>query len=106
MKFAPCTILLAVKFHVVPKVNHPVDVSWMDAAILSNNKVSKHNLGLFKHAQSMSKQPAGSAYIGSFVSYLLYLPDPLPRGLGIDLEGSSTFLPFILSMHLYRLGLF
>ena len=57
------------------------DVSWMDTMFLSNNKVSKCKSELFEHAQSMSKQPAGSAYVGNFINYLLYLPDTFPRGL-------------------------
>ena len=73
---------------------------------LSNNEVSEHKLGPFEHAQSMSKWPERWAYIGNFINYLSYLPDPFPRGRGIDLEGSSTFLPLILSMHINRLGLF
>ena len=79
---------------------------WMDERFRSNNKVSKHKLELFEHAQSMSKWPAGLVYIGSFINYLLYLPDPFPRGLSIDLEGSSIFLPFALLMHIDGLGLF
>ena len=78
----------------------------MDTTFLSNNKVSKCKSGPSEHAQSMSKRPTRLAYVGSFIYYLLYLPDPFPRGLGIDLQGSSTFLPFILSMHIDRLGLF
>ena len=54
----------------------------------------------------MSKRPEGLAYVGTFTSYLLYLPVPFPRDLGIDLEGSSTFLLSMLSIHINRLGLF
>ena len=68
--------------------------------------MSKCKLRPFEHAKSMSKQPAGLVYIGVFVSYLSYPLDPFPRGLGIDLEGSSTFLPLILLMHIDRLDLF
>ena len=81
-------------------------MSWMDAMFFNNSKISKYKLGLFEQAQSMSKRPPRLAYIGSFINYLLYLPDPFPRGLGIDLEGSSMFLPLALSMHINRLGLF
>ena len=66
-------------------------MGWMDPKFLSNNKGSECKLGLFEYAQSMSKWPTGLAYIGNFINYLLYLPDPFPRGLWIDLEGSSTF---------------
>ena len=68
--------------------------------------MSKCKSGPFEHAQSMSKWPAGSAYVGNFINYLLYLPDPFLRGLCIDLEGSSTFLLLMLLMHIDRLGLF
>ena len=83
-----------------------INVSWMDATFFSNNKISKCKSGLFEHAQSMSKRPTRLEYIGDFIVYLLYLPDPFSRGLGIDLEGNSTFLPLTLSMHIKRLGLF
>ena len=86
--------------------NYILDVSWMDATFLSNDKMSEHKPWLFEHAQSVSKWPAGSAYIGNFINYLLYHPAPFPRDLWIDLEGSSTFLPLMLSMHINRLGLF
>ena len=78
----------------------------MDTTFFSNNKVSEYKLEPFEHAQSMSKWPTGLAYVGSFINYLLYLPDPFPRGLYIDLEGSSTFLPLMLSMFIERLGFF
>ena len=78
----------------------------MYTAFLSNNKVSKCKSGPFEHAQSMSKWPTGLAYAGSFINYLLYLPDPFPRGLCIDLEGGSTFPPLKLLMYIDRLGLF
>ena len=54
----------------------------------------------------MSKCPTGLAYVGYFINYNFYLPVPSPRGLRIDLEGGSTFLPLMLSMHINRLGLF
>ena len=68
------------------------EVRWMDVIFLSNNKVSEHKSGLFGHAQSLSKWPAGSAYAGNFINYLLYILDPFPKGLFIDPEGSSIFL--------------
>ena len=77
----------------------------MDAMFLSNNKVSKCKSGPFEHAQSMSKWPKRLVYIGYSINYLLYLPAPFPRGLGIDLERSSRFLPLMLLMHIDRLGL-
>ena len=54
----------------------------------------------------MFKRPTGSAYIGSIINYLIYGPAPFPRGLEVELEGSSTFLTLILSLHIDRLGLF
>ena len=80
------------------------DVRWMDATLLSNNKVSENQSGPFEHAQSMSKRPAGLAHIGNLINYLLYLPYTFPRGLVIDLEGSNTFLPLMLLIHIDRLG--
>ena len=68
--------------------------------------MSECKLGPFEHAQSMSKWPAGLGYIGNIINYLLNLPAPFPRGLYKDLEGSRTFLPLMLSMHIDRLGLF
>ena len=82
------------------------DVSWMDEMLITIVKVSECKLGTFEHTQSMSKWPAGLAYIGSFINYLLYLPDPFLKGLGIDLEGSSTFLPLMLLMDINILVLF
>ena len=58
------------------------------------------------YALTMFKWPAGLAYIGNFINYLLYLPATFPRGLWIDLEGGSTFLPLMILMHINRLGLF
>ena len=54
----------------------------------------------------MSKRPAGLVYIGNSINYLSYLPYPFPRGLRIDQKGIKTFLSFLLSMHIDRLGLF
>ena len=62
--------------------------------------------GLVEYAQSISKWPTGLAYVGSFINSFLYLLAPFPRGLGINLEGSSIFLPLMLLMHIDRLGLF
>ena len=67
---------------------------------------SKCKLGPFEHAQSMSKRPAGLVYIGNIFNYLWHLPDPFPRGLWKDIEGSNTFLPLMLPMLINRLGLF
>ena len=50
-------------------------------SLLAIVKVSEHKLGLFEHAQSMSKQPAGLVYIGNIINYLFFLPAPFPRGL-------------------------
>ena len=79
---------------------------WMDAIFLSNNKVSEHKSGPFEDAQSMSKWPTGLVYTVNFINYLSYLPVSFPRDLCIDLEGSSTFLPLMLLMHINILGLF
>ena len=68
--------------------------------------MTKCKLGPLEHAQSISKCPARSIYIGSFITYLLYLPVPFPRDLFIDLEGSNTLLPLTISMHIYRLSFF
>ena len=78
----------------------------MDTIFLNNNKVSKCKLGPFEHAQSMSKQPAGLVYVGSLPISFLTFPVPFPRGLFIDLKGSSIFLPLMLLININRLGLF
>ena len=54
----------------------------------------------------MSKWSAGLVYIGNFFYYLLYPSDPFPRGLEIDLEEKSIFLPLTLLTYIDRLGLF
>ena len=56
--------------------------------------------------KACKKWPVGLAYIGNIINYLWHLPDPFPRGLWKELEGSSTFLPLMLLMHINRLGLF
>ena len=53
----------------------------------------------------MSKWPAGSVYIGNIINNFLYFPAKFPRGLEVDLEGSSKLLTLILSMYIDRLGL-
>ena len=68
----------------------------MDATLLKIVKVSKYILGQFGYAQSLSKRSVGLVYTGNIINYLSYLPDPSPRGLKVDLEGSSTFLPLML----------
>ena len=80
-----------------------IDVSGMDAILLTIVKYP--NARPFEHAQSMSKWPTGLANIGSFINNLLYLPDCFPRGLQIDLEWISTFIPLTLLIHIYTLGL-
>ena len=52
----------------------------------------------------MSKQPAGSVYMGNVIKYLTYLLALFPRGLEVDLKGSNTFPKLILSMLMDRLG--
>ena len=77
----------------------------MDPILLIAVKIPKCKLGPYEHAQSMSKWPKEVVYIGNINNYLLYLPDPFPRNLEVDLEGSSTFLPLMLPMDIDRLGL-
>ena len=84
-------------FNSAPKTSN---VSWMDIKLLTIGKVSKHKLGPFKHAQSLSKQPAGLVYVVNFINYLPYLPAPLPRGLEVDLEGSCTFPTLMLLIYI------
>ena len=60
-------------------------------------KVTKHKSGPFEDVESMSKWPAGSVYIGKMIYYLIYLLDPFPRGLEVDIEGSSIFLTHTLN---------
>ena len=69
-------------------------------------KVTKHKLRLFEYAVNMSKWPGRSGYIGNIIYYLTHLPDAFPRGLEVDLEGSSTFLIVTIPMNIDRLGLF
>ena len=45
----------------------------MDVALFTTVKVSKHQLGLFEHAQSKSKWPTVSEYVGNIFNYLIYL---------------------------------
>ena len=45
-------------------------------------------------------------YIYVFFYYPIYLPDSFPRGLEVDLEGSSIFPILILLINIDRLGLF
>ena len=77
----------------------------MDITLLIVVKVSKHKLKPFDLAQKISKWPVGLVYIGNIINYLLNFPNPFPRGLEIDLDGSSTFPKLILLMHINRLGL-
>ena len=44
-------------------------------------------------------------YVGNIINYLCHLPAPFPRGLWKDLEGSSTFLPLMLLIHIDRIRL-
>ena len=52
----------------------------------------------------MSKWPEGLVHIGNIINYLLYLPAPFPMGLEVDLEGSSIFLPLLISLYINRLS--
>ena len=78
----------------------------MDTTLYKTLKVAKCKSRLFKDAQSMSRRPTGSVFIGNIINYRTYLPNPFPRGLEVDLKGSSTFLTLMLLMHTNRLGLF
>ena len=82
-------------------VRRDSDMNWMDltvTAIVSIVKVIKHKPGLFERVLIMLKRPTGSVYIGIILYYLIYLPNPFPRGLEVDLEGTSTFPELILLM--------
>ena len=57
----------------------------------------------FEHAQSMSKWTTVSVYIAN---YLTYLSASLPKGLEVDLEGSTIFPILMLLMHIDKLGLY
>ena len=54
----------------------------------------------------MSKWPGGSVNIGNNIYYIVYLPNPFPSGLEVDLEGSNTFPTFMLLIYIDSLGLF
>ena len=73
----------------------------MDITLFTTVKLFKHKLELFEHTQSMSKYSTGSVYIGNIINYL---PDPLPRGLEVGLQGRSTFPILKLSIQIDRLG--
>ena len=88
-----------------PVATTSTDLNWINV-MCTTVKVTKCKLGPFEDAQSMSKWPAGSDYIGSIINYLTYLPDPFPKGIEVYVEGSSTFPILILSMHIIGLGLF
>ena len=90
-------------YNLAPKNN---DVSWIHTMFLNNNKVFENKLRLFLHAQSITKWPTRSVYIGNFINYLSYFLAPFPKSLGIYLEGNSKFLPLVLSMLINILGLF
>ena len=61
----------------------------MDVMLFKTVRTSERKLGPFEYAQSMLKRPKGSVYVGNIIDYLLYLSTTFPRGLGVDLEGSS-----------------
>ena len=82
------------------------NVIWMDITLFTIIKVLECKLGPFEYTQSMSKWPARSVYVGNIFNYLIYLPDPFPRGLQVDLEGSSTFLTITPLVYMDRLCLF
>ena len=68
-------------------------------------KVIKCKSALFEHTVGISKRPKGSVYIGSIIYYLTCLLAPFPKGLEVDLEGSSTFSTLMLLMYINRLSL-
>ena len=78
----------------------------MDMTLSTIVKAMEYKSGLFEHAESMSKQTAGFVYIGNLIYYFIHLPDPFPRGLEVNVKGSSIFPIIMLSMYIDRLGLF
>ena len=82
------------------------DVSWMNVTMITIVKGTKLKSGPFEYAESMSKRPERSVCIGNIIYYLIYLLSPFPRGLEVDLDGSSTFPILMLSIQINRLGLF
>ena len=69
-------------------------------------KVTKPKSEPFKYALSMVKCPAVSVHIGNIIHYLIYIPDPFPSSLEVDLKGSSTFPILMLLIHIDTSGLF
>ena len=67
-------------------------------------KMTNHKLGLFEHAVNIFKWSTEFLYADNIIHYLIYLPDPFPRGLEVDKEGSSIFPMLKLSLHINRLG--
>ena len=61
----------------------------MNLKLFTTVHISKCKLGPFEYAQTISKWPMGSVYIGSIVKYLPYLPTLFPKGLEVDLEGTN-----------------
>ena len=78
----------------------------MDMTMLRILKVTKCKSMQFEHAISISKWLTGSVHIGNIVHYLIYLPYPFPRGVGVDLEGSSIFPKLMILMHINRFCFF
>ena len=74
--------------------------------MITTVKVTEHKLGQFEHAISMLKWPERYVYIGNIIYYLIYLLAPFPKGLEVDLEGRSKLATLMLSIPVYRLGLF
>ena len=82
------------------------DMGWMDIMLLTTVRVPECKLGPFEYIQSISKWPKGLVYIGNTINCLPYLPDTFPKGLEVDLEGSSTFKTLMILIPINRLGLF
>ena len=57
------------------------EVSWMDMALYTTIKVTYIKSGPFEQAKSMCKWPVGFVHIVSIIYYLIYLPNPFPRGV-------------------------
>ena len=78
----------------------------MGVTLLTIVKVTKHKSKPFDHTVSISKWPAGSAYVGNIIFYLIYLSALFPRGIKVDLEGGNIFPILMLSMYMDKLSLF
>ena len=78
----------------------------MEVTVTAIVKVTKFNGGPFEHAESLFKWPKQFVNIDNIVYYLTHLPDIVPRGLEVDLKGSSTSPILAILMYIERLNLF